>query len=219
MIYSPRQIAEHLDLAVLQPNAMQSEVHSAIMLAKWKGIKSVCVPPVYTRYTSNRFPCVSTVIGFPHGNSEVGCKINESYRAICHGTHELDVVLNYGRFISGYEKDVRDELACITKLAHESCVLVKAILETCHYSEAHLKRMCEICIDNNVDFVKTSTGFGPKGATPSVVTFLLQCLKGSGVQVKASGGIKTYDDASLYLDLGCTRFGASNYWEVSGESK
>jgi deoxyribose-phosphate aldolase len=129
------------------------------------------------------------------------------------------VVVNYGRFLSGYEKDVRDELACITKLAHESNVLVKAILETCHYSEAYLNRMCELCVQYNVDFVKTSTGFGPKGATPSVITLLLQYLRGTGVQVKASGGIKTYEDASLYLDLGCTRLGVSNYWGVSGENK
>jgi deoxyribose-phosphate aldolase len=216
MKYTPRQIAEHLDLAVLWPAAMKSEIQAAINLANWKGIKSVCVPPVYTRFASQQFDNVSTIIGFPYGNILPITKMNGAMYAIRNGAQELDVVVNYGRFLNGSMIEVYRELEGIVYWAHERNILVKAILETCYYSEEQLKRMCDICIHYNVDFVKTSTGFGPEGATPSVAKLLLQYLKGSGVQVKASGGIKTYDDAALYLDLGCTRIGASNYWKVSG---
>ncbi len=92
-------------------------------------------------------------------------------------------------------------------------MLVKAILEICYYAPAQIHEACRLCVKSGVDFVKTSTGFGPSGATPEAVKTMLEAVDGEA-QVKASGGIKTYADATRYLDLGCTRLGASIYREL-----
>ena len=92
-------------------------------------------------------------------------------------------------------------------------MLVKAILEVCHYTPDQIFQACRLCVAAGVDFVKTSTGFGPGGATPEAVKTMLEAVDGEA-QVKASGGIKTYADAARYLDLGCTRLGASTYREL-----
>ena len=85
--------------------------------------------------------------------------------------------------------------------------------ETCHYQPSQITDACRLCVDCGVDFVKTSTGFGPGGATPWAVELMLEAVKGAA-QIKASGGIKTYADAALYLGLGCTRLGSSRYREL-----
>jgi deoxyribose-phosphate aldolase len=90
---------------------------------------------------------------------------------------------------------------------------IKAILETCFYQPDQIRDACKLCVDCGVDFVKTSTGFAPGGATPEAVKTMLEAVNGEA-QVKASGGIKTYADAARYLDLGCTRLGASTYREL-----
>ena len=97
--------------------------------------------------------------------------------------------------------------------AHERGILVKAILETCHLTLPEIVNLSEVCIRERVDFLKTSTGFGPGGATPEAVRAMVKTAAGR-VGVKASGGIKTYADAARYLDLGCARLGSSCYWEL-----
>jgi deoxyribose-phosphate aldolase len=92
-------------------------------------------------------------------------------------------------------------------------VLVKAILETCYYRPEQIVAACCLCVDCGVDFVKTSTGFGPGNATPEAVRLMVETVKGTA-QVKASGGIKSYADACRFLDLGCTRLGSSRYLDL-----
>jgi deoxyribose-phosphate aldolase len=125
----------------------------------------------------------------------------------------LDVVVNYGPFLDNGHHNAFWDVAGIVKAAHPRGVLVKAILETCYYTPDQIFQACRLCVAAGVDFVKTSTGFGPGGAMPEAVKTMLEAVDGE-VKVKASGGIKTYADAARYLDLGCTRLGASTYREL-----
>lgn len=130
------------------------------------------------------------------------------------GARELDVVINYGRLLDGDGTPVEQELTAIIDLAHANGVLVKAILETCYYTTPALEASVKFCVELGVDFVKTSSGYGLHGATPQAVKIMLAAIEGTPVQVKASGGIKSYNDAAKFLDLGCTRLGASRFREL-----
>lgn len=214
MSYTHTEIAAALDLAVLKPTATMDDVKRACALANKYGIKSVCVAPVYLILADSRHHNVSTVIGFPHGNTVPHIKYEEAYFAIKHGAKELDVVINYGRFLDGDRNIIALELEPIASRARLHGVKVKAILETCYYSPAQLIDACNHCIEAGVDFLKTSTGFGHQGADPATVNLMLNAAEGTNVQVKASGGIKTYADAKRYLDMGCTRLGSSRFLEL-----
>jgi len=210
--YTREQIADALDLAVLKPTATAADVRAACALAVARKIKSVCVAPAWVPMASDLYSNVCAVIAFPHGNTLPEAKYAEAPAAMECGAKELDVVVNYGQLLDGRHEALWD-IAGIVKAAHPRGVLVKAILETCYYTPGQIHEACLLCIKSGVDFVKTSTGFGPGGATPEAVKTMLEAVDGEA-QVKASGGIKTYADAARYLDLGCTRLGASTYREL-----
>jgi len=210
MPYSAEQIAAVLDLAVLKPTATAADVRAACALAVARKIKSVCVASVWVPMASSLYRNVCAVIAFPHGNTLPEAKYAEAVAVMDCGAKELDVVVNYGRFLDSGSADAFWDIAGIVKAAQPRGVLVKAILESSCYTAEQLHRACRLCVEAGVDFVKTSTGFGPSGATPEAVTTMLEAVDGNA-QVKASGGIRTYADAARYLDLGCTRLGASTY--------
>jgi len=210
MSYTKEQIAATLDLAVLKPTAAAADVRAACALAVAHRIKSVCVAPVWVPMASDLCSNVCAVIAFPHGNTLPEAKYAEAVAAMDCGAKELDVVVNYGRFLDSGRHDAFWEIGQIVKAARPRGVLVKAILETSFYTAGQIHLACRLCVDSGVDFVKTSTGFGPGGATPEAVKVMLEAVDGKA-GVKASGGIKTYADAARYLDLGCTRIGASTY--------
>jgi deoxyribose-phosphate aldolase len=154
------------------------------------------------------------VIGFPHGAQPAAVKALESRLAIDAGARELDMVINVGALTSGDERTVRDDIAAVVAEARPRGVLVKVILETCYLSPAEIATACRLAEEAGADFVKTSTGFGvksggPTGATPEAVRIMLDAV-GGRLQVKASGGIRTWDDAVAYLDMGCTRLGVGD---------
>jgi deoxyribose-phosphate aldolase len=213
MSYTREQIAAALDLAVLKPTATAADVRAACALAVARQIKSVCVAPVWVPMASDLYGNVCAIIAFPHGNTLPEAKYAEALAAMDCGAKELDVAVNYGRFLDSGHHDAFWDIAAIVKAAHPRGVLVKAILETCYYTPDQIREACRLCVKSGVDFVKTSTGFGPGGATPEAVKTMLEAVNGEA-QVKASGGIKTYSDAARYLDLGCTRLGSSRYLEL-----
>jgi deoxyribose-phosphate aldolase len=150
------------------------------------------------------------VIGFPHGNTTPDVKYKEACEAIKSGAKELDVVINYGAFLDGNSFPVTSELSLICSVAHESGVLVKAILEVGPYKFMQIVEACRLCVACGVDFVKSSTGFYQfGGATPEIISTMLDAVKGTGVQVKASGGISSYEWAApgsgLLTMRGCCR--------------
>jgi len=177
------------------------------------GFATICVASYNVAIAKQITSRVCSVIGFPHGNTSPDIKFDEARAALEDGAVELDVVINFGRFLEGREVVVVQELGRIVQLAHKKKALVKAILQTCYYQPGQIVEACRLCVDCGVDFVKTSTGFGPGGATPRAVELMLEAVDGAA-QVKASGGIKTYADAALYLSLGCTRIGSSRYREL-----
>jgi len=213
MVYPPQMIARALDLAVLKPEATTEEVHEAARLVAREGIRSVCVAPCNVKVARKITDRVCAVVGFPHGTSVPAVKLHEAAMAVGHGAAEIDVVINYGRFLEGHPRPVREELSYIVNMVCRFGVVVKAILETCHYTDQQIRDACRLCVDCGVDYVKTSTGFGPAGATVEAVGIMVEAVKGRA-EVKASGGIKTYADAARYLDLGCTRIGASVFEEL-----
>jgi len=207
------RIAAALDLAVLKPTATREDVIRTAELVEEHHIASICVAPFNISVAKRRTDRVCAVIGFPHGNTLVEIKHCEARRAMDYGAVELDVVLNYGRFLEGHWHVAGSELRPLVEEAHASGVKVKAILETCHYTPEQIVKACELCVSCGVDWVKTSTGFGSGGATPGVVRLMLDTVKDEA-QVKASGGISTYFDAKHYLDMGCTRIGSSKFHEL-----
>jgi len=211
MNYTAEQIAARLDLAVLKPTATRNDVKCACALANKHGIKSVCVAPIYVPLAVSLFNNVSCVIGFPHGNSMPDSKCHESWYAMIKGAKELDVVVNYGRFLDGDSEPMERELQLIVRDAKYHDVPVKAILETYYYSPLQIREACRICADAEVDFIKTSTGYAEYGAEEWAVKQIINAVRGTPLCVKASGGIKTYKDAARMLDLGCDRIGSGSF--------
>jgi len=214
MSYTREQIAAALDLAVLKPTATIRDVIRAGRLVQKEGIATICVAPCNVALAKRYTDRVCAVIGFPHGNTTPEVKQYEARQAIANGAIELDVVCNLGRFLDG--KCDREWLG-LGSLIYDAYAArrmrVKAILETGHLSPRQIANLCKVCVRAGADFVKTSTGFGPEGATVEAVKIMVEAVKGRA-EVKASGGIKTYADAARYLDLGCTRIGASVYKEL-----
>ena len=212
MSYTPEQIAAALDYAVLSPLATIEDIQFGCAFANKHSLRSICVAPVNIRWAAKDFDNVSTVIGYPHGNADTLTKYQEAINAIMAGAKELDVVINYGRYLGGDLTIIHQDLHNICQEAKKHDVVVKAILETCHYTTRQIYDACQRCVKEGVDFVKTSTGaFG--GATIGAVTAMLEAVDGRA-GVKASGGIKSYGAARTFLDLGCTRLGSSSYLEL-----
>ncbi len=210
--YTKEEICSALDYSVLKPTTTKDDIVRACTLGNKHHIKSVCIPQIYVPLACSMFWNVSTVIGFPHGNTPPSLKAIEAWSAIEAGAMELDVVVNYGQFLDGDMDPMYNELKEIVKIAHHPLkqVIVKAILETCYYTPEQLVNACQICCDVGVDFIKTSTGYTARGADVDSVSIILRAIYNK-IPVKASGGIKTYEDVCTFLDMGCTRIGSSSF--------
>ena len=210
MNYTKEQISSALDYAALSPLTTVDDIKRSCALANKNAIRSVCVAPIYVLFASQLFDNVSTVIGFPHGNTLPASKIHEAYCAIQSGAKEIDFVINYGRFLDGDDYILKLELESMVLIAKRYHILIKAILETCYYTPKQIWNACRICATSGVNYVKSSTGYGKHGATPETIDIMLDAVKGKA-EVKASGGIHNYAQVKLYLDMGCTRIGSSYY--------
>jgi len=213
-MYTAQEIASALDYAVLRPTATEEDIHIACKLVCAHNIHTICVTPIYARMAVELGAPVCVVVGFPHGTSTPSQKRDEAHSLMENNVKELDVVINYGRLLDGAPEIVEQELTAIVDLARQHRVIVKAILEACFYTMPQLDWASRLCAGLGVDFIKSSTGYGLHGATPQNIKTMRQAVIGTGVQVKASGGIVTYNNAAKYLDLGCTRLGASRFKEL-----
>ena len=212
------EVARRLDHAVLRPEYARSDLARQATLCIDRGVGCLCVRSCdvgeATRLVAGSGVVVASVIGFPHGGQRPEVKALESRLAIADGARELDMVMNLGAFRSGDEVAVGGEIAAVVAVARPHGVLVKVILETCHLAPGEIAAACRVAERAGADFVKTSTGFGvpasgPAGATPEAVRIMLDTV-GGRVQVKASGGIRSWADAVAYLDMGCTRLGVGD---------
>lgn len=211
-------VARAIDHAVLKPEATAADLARHAAMCVDRGVGCLCVRPcdvaAATRLVASSPVVVASVVGFPHGSHRTETKALEARLAIDDGAAELDMVMNVGRFLSGDEAAVHDDIAAVVAAARPREVIVKVILETCLLEAAAIAAACRIAEAAGADFVKTSTGFGtnprgPTGATPAAVRIMLDTVAGR-LGVKASGGIRTWDDAVMYLTMGCRRIGVGD---------
>jgi deoxyribose-phosphate aldolase len=207
-----QSIARLIDHAVLKPDVTISDLFRECEIAKTYQVFSVCVKPSFigeaVKILSGSGVLVSTVIGFPHGGMTMEAKTFEAKDALFKGAHELDMVLNIGKLKSGEFSYVEEEIASIVSIAKEQKAIVKVILETALLSDEEKTEACRIAVRAGAHYVKTSTGFSGGGATLDDVA-LMKSEVSLEVKVKASGGIKTYEQALAFYHAGCERLGTS----------
>ena len=215
MSLSVRGVAAKLDHAVLKPQATESDVAAAAAMCRERGVGCLCVKPVDVSAANSLLAgsevVVASVVGFPHGSHCKEVKAAEAARAIADGARELDMVMNVGALLSGHSGLVRADIAAVVAAADaaEETVLVKVILETCLLSLDQVAAACLLAEEAGADYVKTSTGFAAEGATPAAVVTMLETV-GGRLGVKASGGIRSWDEALRYLEMGCGRLGVGD---------
>jgi deoxyribose-phosphate aldolase len=210
-------IAGMIDHSLLKPFLTDKEIIEGCKLADIYRVASVCVRPSDVKLASDVLKrsnvLVTTVIGFPHGTTTTHAKLEEAKEAIANGAVELDVVINIGKMKSGDYGYVSNDLRPIVEHAHAHDVKIKVIFENCYLSDQEIKKACEICNELDVDWVKTSTGYGTGGAEPEQVKIMRGHIKPT-IQVKAAGGVRTLEQLLEMKNLGCTRIGATATVEI-----
>jgi len=203
-------IAKLIDHSLLRPHATETDILKLCEEADRYGFHSVCVHPYFVKTAREALfkthVKVATVIGFPLGMTLPQVKIYEAMEAVLNGAEELDIVMNIGLAKSDKWDLVEKEISDIITVTSE--VIHKIIIETCYLTDDEKKRACSVIMNAGAEFVKTSTGFGPTGATVEDVKLIKSITKGK-IGIKASGGIKTLKDLKALIEAGATRIGTS----------
>ncbi len=209
---SERDIAKAIDHSLLRPELDDAFVEDGCRLAAEYHVASVCVRPAdvarAARILGRTDVAVGTTIAFPHGNHLTETKVFEARRALADGATELDMVLQIGALKSGRDEDVRADIAEVVRVAHDAGAIVKVIFENAYLTDDEKIRACHLSEEAGADFVKTSTGFAPSGATHDDLR-LMRANVSDRVQVKAAGGVRTLDALIEVLALGVSRVGAT----------
>jgi deoxyribose-phosphate aldolase len=207
-----RQIAKAIDHSLLRPELDDAFVEAGCRLAAEYDVASVCVRPVDVRRArailAGTDVAVGTVIGFPHGSSTTETKVFEANRALGDGATELDMVIDIGALKSGRDADVQTDIAAVVTVAHGAGAIVKVILENAYLTDDEKIRGSRMTEAAGAEFVKTSTGFAPSGATHEDLALMRRTVS-PRVQVKAAGGVRTLDALIEVMNLGVTRVGAT----------
>jgi deoxyribose-phosphate aldolase len=210
--YSYDDIAGMIDHSLLVPTLTAEELETGCRLAREYRVASVCILPYALKRAvdllSGSTVQPSTTVGFPHGGQATGVKVAEAEQALADGGTELDMVVNISRVLSGDWDYVRQDVQAVLEPTHARRMKLKVIFENCYLDDAQKIRLCEICGELGVDWVKTSTGFGTGGATDEDL-ILMRKHSPPHVQVKAAGGVRDLDRLLRVRELGCTRSGAS----------
>jgi deoxyribose-phosphate aldolase len=205
-------LAKMFDHSLLQPHLTDAEIAQGFQVARDYGVASVCVKPYAIARAAETLKGTSvrvgTVIGFPHGGHVTRVKVAEAEAAIADGAVELDMVVNIGKVLSKDYGYVRDDIGGVVQAAHRKGAKVKVIFENCFLQDEHKIELCLICGDLHADWVKTSTGYGESGATDRDLALMRQ-YSPPHVQVKAAGGVRTFDRVLAVRALGVTRIGAT----------
>lgn len=207
-------VASVIDHTLLKPNVTKEQIIRLCEEAKQYGFASVCVNPCYVRLAADQLkgasPKVCTAIGFPLGATTTAAKLAEAEEAVRNGADELDYVINISDALNGCYDAIRAEMEAFVQFKRKtaSAPVIKCILETCYLEDEQIVRICQLAKETGVDYVKTSTGFGTGGATVHHVRLMRETV-GPDVGVKASGGIRTYQDCQAMLQAGASRIGAS----------
>ncbi|MEO5769488.1 MAG: deoxyribose-phosphate aldolase [Polyangia bacterium] len=216
-------LAALIDHTLLRPDAVDAEIDQLCDEARAFGFRTVCVQPTFVRRAAARLAGssvgVTVVVAFPHGAATTAVKVYETERAIADGATEIDMVANLGWIRGAATAAITNEVSRVVSAAGTGGALVKVILETALFPVALKEAAGRAALDGGAAFLKTSTGYGPGGATVDDVALLRRLIEaarpatvagaGPAVGVKASGGIKTRAQAQAMLAAGATRLGAS----------
>lgn len=205
-------VAKMIDHTLLKADATKDQIEIICAEAKEYNFASVCVNPAWVKLSSDLLNGtevkVCTVIGFPLGASTPETKAYETKNAIENGATEVDMVINIGALKGGDNELVERDIRAVVDAA-KGKALTKVIIETCLLTEEEKVRACELSVKAGADFVKTSTGFSTGGATAEDIALMRKTV-GPEIGVKASGGVRSAEDAQKMIDAGATRIGASS---------
>ena len=207
------ELCKKIDQTLLKADTTPEEIQKICADAVLYKFAAVCVPPYYlekaSKWIEKSEVKLCTVIGFPLGYHHVAVKVEECKRAIEDGADELDAVVNIAAVKSGDWEYVSNELDRLVTMIRMKDRLLKIIFETALLTEDEILHLCDLCLQFNVDFAKTSTGFSTKGAEVETIR-LMKSRLGNKVKIKASGGIRTYNDAIAMIEAGADRIGTSS---------
>ena len=230
---SLHSIAKMIDHSLLHPTMTDAELREGCEVALKCDVASVCIKPYAVSLAGEVLAesdvKVGTVVGFPHGSSRTDIKVREAHAAVFDGADELDLVVNIGKVLSGDWSYVAEEIRSVHQVLADGWGILKVIFENDYLNDADLKtKLCEICSEQEVAFVKTSTGYGfvkqpdgtyaYRGATDHDLE-LMRRKSAASVQIKAAGGVRTLDDVLRVRALGVTRVGATATEAILEEAK
>jgi deoxyribose-phosphate aldolase len=206
-----RALAALLDHSVLKPEADRHDIAAGADVVRAFAIGCLCVQPCWVALAVQALAGsearVASTIGFPHGCDRSDVKARAAALAVADGAREIDMVMNFGALRGGDYRTVSDDISAVVRAV--AGIPVKVILETAALTDAQKRDACRLAVDAGAAFVKTSTGFHPGGGATAADVRLLRGEVGTGVGVKASGGIRTLADARAMLDAGASRIGTS----------
>ncbi|KAH7257865.1 hypothetical protein BKA59DRAFT_471234 [Fusarium tricinctum] len=226
-----REIAKMIDHSLLHPTMTDDDIIEGLNIAKKYNVATACIKPYLIPLVKKELDgsdvLICPVIGFPHGNSSTAVKVFEADAAAAAGGQEIDMVINIGKALGGDWDYVAHEIRQINDVVVKQGAILKVIFENDYLEEKHIIRLCKICSEIGVAFVKTSTGYGfvkqangmysYKGATLPHLK-LMRSESNKEVQVKAAGGVRTLDDLLHVMSLGVTRIGATATVAIMNEA-
>ena len=214
-----KEILAKVDHTLLAPEATWEQIRVICDQGMKYETASVCIPSGYVKqakeYTGNRL-AICTVIGFPCGYETTAVKVFQTEDAVKNGADEIDMVINIGRQKDGKDEQVLEEIRAVRQACQGK--ILKVIIETCLLTEEEKIRMCKIVTESGADFIKTSTGFSKAGATFEDVA-LFAAHVGTGIKIKAAGGISSFADAEEFIRLGADRLGTSRLVKIMESGK
>lgn len=206
-------ISDYIDHTLLKFNSKIEDIQKLSDEAEQYKFKAVCIPPYFVkeayRKLENSPVKVCTVVGFPYGYHATIVKVEELKRAIDEGADELDVVVNISAILSNDWNYVANDIESCTRATQLKGKTIKIILETGALDETTIKKLCDICLESGVNFIKTSTGVNCKGASIDAVKLIKSHINDKSM-IKASGGIRTKEDAIKMIEAGASRIGTSS---------
>ncbi len=214
-----QKVLSHVDHTLLSQTATWDEIKTICDDAIEFSTASVCIPPSFVKrvkeYVGETMQ-VCTVIGFPNGYSTTAVKVFETEDAISGGADEIDMVINLGDLKDKNYKRIQSEISQIKGAC--GAKILKVIIETCLLTDEEKIKMCELVTSAGADFIKTSTGFSKGGATREDIKLFGEYV-GKNIKIKAAGGIRSFEDAEDYINLGCTRLGTSALVKIAKTNK
>lgn len=221
-MYTKELVAKTIDHAVLKPEQTDADLKANAEMCIKNKVFSMCVKPCDIKVAAELLKesgvKLSCVLSFPHGADATPVKAFQAKQAIEDGTDEIDMVMNIGKFLSGDYGYVVNDIKTVVDVAHPKNRLVKVIQESGFLSLEQIALACELSYKAGADFVKTSTGFGPGGAKPEYIEVMVKTV-GDKMKVKASGGIRSWEDAVAFLEQGADRLGIGSTGAVLNGAK